>query len=569
MFSVTMTNQVERKTALVWLRILLLVVLGGVLQIQLGWDSFVTLDYVIFGCYLVWVIVGIFLPNRYFRRDWLLAVIFLTDTVFSIFLIRRLDNFNGDFFLVYFIAIFLAVFARTMVGSAGVSVLAIFLYGLLGYLRNGQFVPMDSSKLMLLPFLFVASVLAGYLAEETSKELEEKKRLRNVSNILAEKVDLATGKLVESNRNMKALLEYHKRILSSVQTGIIVVHQDGKIKTFNEYASKITGFLVETLEGQTLEAFPKSLDPMLQVIQRTMKEGRAFSLEDMEITTSRGEKIPISIQTSVMRAEDGPVLGTIVTFRDVSLLRQMETQLARSERLSALGEMAAGVAHEIKNPLNAIQGFSQRLALKIEDPNLKKYAETIVREVQRLDTTINDVLEYSRTAKPVKQPTDVHALLEETLQYVAEKMEKANIKLERQYDPNFPLVPLDYNKIKQVFLNMVLNAIHSMPQGGTLTFHTSVQQGLRDGDSANPSDWVSHIFLNQKMAVVSIQDTGCGIPPENISKLFHPFFTTKTTGTGLGLSICHKIVEAHGGTITVDSKEGLGTTFSIQFPLED
>jgi signal transduction histidine kinase len=231
--------------------------------------------------------------------------------------------------------------------------------------------------------------------------------------------------------------------------------------------------------------------------------------------------------------------------------------------------MAAGVAHEIKNPLNAIQGFSQRLALKIEDPNLKKYAETIVREVQRLDTTINDVLEYSRTAKPVKQPTDVHALLEETLQYVAEKMEKANIKLERQYDPNFPLVPLDYNKIKQVFLNMVLNAIHSMPQGGTLTFHTSVQQGLRDGDSANPSDWVSHIFLNQKMAVVSIQDTGCGIPPENISKLFHPFFTTKTTGTGLGLSICHKIVEAHGGTITVDSKEGLGTTFSIQFPLED
>jgi hypothetical protein len=188
-----MTNQVERKTALVWLRILLLVVLGGVLQIQLGWDSFVTLDYVIFGCYLVWVIVGIFLPNRYFRRDWLLAVIFLTDTVFSIFLIRRLDNFNGDFFLVYFIAIFLAVFARTMVGSAGVSVLAIFLYGLLGYLRNGQFVPMDSSKLMLLPFLFVASVLAGYLAEETSKELEEKKRLRNVSNILAEKVDLATG----------------------------------------------------------------------------------------------------------------------------------------------------------------------------------------------------------------------------------------------------------------------------------------------------------------------------------------------------------------------------------------
>jgi PAS domain S-box-containing protein len=564
-----MVNQVERKTALMWLRVLLLVVLGGVIEIQLGWDALKTGDYIIFGCFAVWVNAGIFMPKRFFRKDWALAVIFIADTVFSIFLIRLLDNFSGDFFLVYFIAIFLAVLARTMVGSAGVSVLAIFLYGILQYLRSGQFVPMDSTKLMLLPFLFVASVLAGFLAEETSKEIDEKKRLRNVSNILAEKVDLATSKLVESNRNMKALLEYHKRILSSVQTGIIVVHQDGKIRTFNEYASKITGFLAETLEGQPLESFPHSLDSMVQVIQRTMKEARAFSIEDMEITTSRGEKIPVSIQTAVMRAEDGPVLGTIVTFRDVSLLRQMETQLSRAERLSALGEMAAGVAHEIKNPLNAIQGFSQRLASKIDDPNLKKYAETIVREVQRLDTTINDVLEYSRTAKPVKQPTDLHALLEETLQYVAEKMEKSNIKLERKYDPNFPLVPMDYNKIKQVFLNMVLNAIHAMPQGGTLTFQTSVQQGLRDGDSSNPSDWVSHIFLNQKMAVVSIQDTGCGIPKENIPKLFHPFFTTKTTGTGLGLSICHKIVEAHGGTITVDSKEGLGTTFSIQFPLED
>lgn len=569
MFELSGGTHMERKTALTWLRFLLLASLFGCLYYHVGVAHLTTLNRVLYGVFSAWVLSAIFMPMPWFRRDTVLGAFFVVDTLFVLFFMRLLSDGSSDIYLIYFLTLFLGVMARTMVGSAGASVLAIGLYSFLQYTRNGEFRSFDASQLIFLPFLFIASIEAGFLSEETSKEIDEKKRLRNISNMLAEKVDLATSKLVETNRNMKALLEYHRRILSSIQTGIIVVHQDGKVRTFNDYAAQITGFLVESVEGQSLESFPQSLEPIMRVIRKTMDEGRAFSLEDMEITTSRGDKIPISIQTSVMRAEEGPVLGAIVTFRDVSLLRQMETQLARAERLSALGEMAAGVAHEIKNPLNAIQGFSQRLATKIEDPNLKRYAETIVKEVQRLDTTINDVLEYSRTSKPAKQPTNLKDLLEEVIQFTTDKFEKANIKLERQYDPDFPDVPLDFNKIKQVALNLVLNAVHAMAQGGTLTLKLSVQQGLRDGVAPDAPEGSTHLFLNQKMAVMAVQDTGCGIPKENLDKLFHPFFTTKTTGTGLGLSICHKIIEGHGGTISVDSVVGVGTTFTIKLPLDE
>jgi len=558
-----------RKAALLWLCALVLASIGAMWQFRLGWNQLQTIDYVLFVFFGTWIFSTLFMPHDWFRKDTFLGALFIVETGFVLALLRPLDEGASDIYLIYFMNLFLGAMARTMVGSAGAPILVIPLYSFIKYIKTGYFLQFDPSQLIYLPFLYISSVLVGYLAEETSKELDEKKRLRTISTVLAEKVDLATAKLTETNRNMRALLEYHKRILTSIQTGIIVVHHDGKIKTFNEYAAHITGFLVESVENQTLETFPKSLEPIRQVIQKTMDEARSYSIEQLEITSARGEKIPISIQTSVMRGDDGTVLGAIVTFRDISLLRQMETQLSRAERLSALGEMAAGVAHEIKNPLNAIQGFSQRLATKIEDPNLKKYAETIVREVQRLDTTINDVLEYSRTAKPVKQPTNLQELLDEVLQYASEKMERSNVRLEKRFPADFPPVPLDFNKMKQVFLNIILNAVHAMSQGGTLTITATVKKGLKDSSANDPGDWVSHVFLDQRMAAIYFQDTGSGISRENITKLFHPFFTTKTTGTGLGLSICHKIVAAHGGTISVDSTEGVGTTFTIELPLDE
>src|SRR5581483_4979559 len=246
----------------------------------------------------------------------------------------------------------------------------------------------------------------------------------------------------------------------------------------------------------------------------------------------------------------------------MTLLRQMETQLLRAERFSALGEMAAGVAHEIKNPLNSIMGFSKRLSAKLEDPNLKKYADIIASEVVRMDGIVNDVLEYSRPDKVHKEPGNVNRLMEETVQFLNDKLEAAGITVTYSLDPNLPQVPLDIPKIRQVALNLVLNATQASPSGGTITLRTRLIEGLVPEAVGGKDEGAlfQQLFLQQKMVAVSVEDTGCGIPKENLNKLFHPFFTTKITGTGLGLSICHKIIASHGGNLDVDSELGKGST---------
>jgi signal transduction histidine kinase len=233
--------------------------------------------------------------------------------------------------------------------------------------------------------------------------------------------------------------------------------------------------------------------------------------------------------------------------------------------------MAAGVAHEIKNPMNAILGFSQRLADKLTDPKLKNYANIIVEEVNRLAATINDVLEYNRTQIASKVRVDMNTALDDALTLVSEKAAASQVQIVREIDPGLPPVPMDKDKIKQVFLNLMFNAISAMESGGTLTVRARQEDGMipvSHMDKAE-SSLLQQVFLQQKMASITIKDTGCGIPKENIHKLFNPFFTTKTTGTGLGLSICHSIIESHGGFMRVESQVGVGSSFIFYLPLEE
>jgi signal transduction histidine kinase len=248
----------------------------------------------------------------------------------------------------------------------------------------------------------------------------------------------------------------------------------------------------------------------------------------------------------------------------------METQLLRAERFSALGEMAAGVAHEIKNPLNAILGFSKRLSAKLEESALKKYADIIGTEVVRMDGIVNDVLEYSRPDKCHKESADVNKLLEETETFLAEKIEAAGVRLESSLASDIPTVPLDIPKVRQVVLNLMINAMQAMTgrPNRSLRVESRLLEGLAPQAHASEGDIFQSLFLKQKMVAVSFKDNGCGIPKENLSKLFHPFFTTKTTGTGLGLSICQKIIASHGGTLEVDSQPGQGSTFTFYLPVE-
>ncbi len=233
-------------------------------------------------------------------------------------------------------------------------------------------------------------------------------------------------------------------------------------------------------------------------------------------------------------------------------LKQAQETLLQKEKLAALGEMAASVAHEIKNPLVSIGGYTRRLHKKLDNGlSEKRYTEAIIKEVGRLEGILDDILYFSKATKVVLEKFDVNRIIEETLTGMEDALKSQGIEVEKSLDGNLPEIPCDYQEIKQVFINLMTNAREAMGDGGRLTVKTvPVSQEDRD------------------YIAIEIRDTGGGIPSEVLHNIFNPFFTTKGWGTGLGLAICHRIVDGHGGAIEVNNDPGRGVTFTVKFPVE-
>jgi two-component system NtrC family sensor kinase len=232
-------------------------------------------------------------------------------------------------------------------------------------------------------------------------------------------------------------------------------------------------------------------------------------------------------------------------------LQRVQDQLIRAGKMAALGELAAGVAHEINNPLTGVLTFSS-LMLKKADENhpWRKDLETIVQQTTRCRNIVKGLLDFARQRKPDKKEWDIHTLLDRTVTLVENQARFQNIKIVKEFKTGIPMLFVDGDQIQQVFMNILLNAADAMGgDGGNLSIKTNLKDGL---------------------AEVSFTDTGCGISKEHLSKLFDPFFTTKETGkgTGLGLAISYGIVQSHGGDIEVESQMGKGSTFRIKLPIE-
>jgi signal transduction histidine kinase len=234
-------------------------------------------------------------------------------------------------------------------------------------------------------------------------------------------------------------------------------------------------------------------------------------------------------------------------------LKNMEQELLRAEKLSAIGQLSAGLAHEIRNPLSSIKGAIGILAADYP-PEHKKHRilNVLDREADRLNEVLTNFLTFAKPQPMQSRPADVLNRLERVIGLIESQAQKAHIEIVRHYPSQLPLINMDEEQIGQVFLNLMLNAVQAMPEGGTLSI--SIQQAVKDGKS---------------MLQIDFSDTGTGIKPEDLPNLFNPFFTTKQEGTGLGLAICYRIIEQHGGKIGVESKPGEGTTFSLWLPMEE
>jgi signal transduction histidine kinase len=273
-------------------------------------------------------------------------------------------------------------------------------------------------------------------------------------------------------------------------------------------------------------------------------QGRTIGDEDIQVLTMFASKACLAMENASLYESLQGALDTVRTTQD---------QLMQSEKLMALGEMAARIAHEIKNPLTAIGGFARRIASPKPGrgtPPVERYARIILKEVERLERIINETLYFSREMVPAFRITNLNGEIREALSMFREELEEARISTVIDLSPDLPVISVDPDQLRQVLWNLVSNAIQAMGGSGTLTVATR---------PAVPEEGTGVVF--------QVRDTGGGIPHDVVHNIFNPFFTTKAKGTGLGLPIVHAIVEKHGGTIHLDNREGVGVTFSVFLPL--
>jgi PAS domain S-box-containing protein len=346
------------------------------------------------------------------------------------------------------------------------------------------------------------------------------------------------------DRTLAQMRSYTENVVESMASGLVTVDTDSRIVSTNRKASRLLGLDMRQVQGRPLE----NLIPSQYLnINEVVEQGKGILEKEVDCPGGQGGTVPLSVSVTPLKDSEGGNMGAVIILRDLREIRELQEKVRRSERLAALGRLASGVAHEIRNPLSSIKGFAQYFRDKFETGSEdKSYADIMIQEVERLNRVITQLLDFGR---PKELRLDLHPLsqiLEHPLQLIQGDLNKRGIKL---IESPFPVeeIKVDSDQITQALLNIFLNAMESMERGGEL--RVEVVKKLERG---GVEIWIS--------------DSGLGITQGNLSKIFDPFFSTKKKGTGLGLAITANIIEAHGGEILVESREGKGTTFKIFLP---
>ena len=387
---------------------------------------------------------------------------------------------------------------------------------------------------------------------ETTMRLEKSynlldKRMINLNLELEKK----NKELEENLKEMDSIRNQLRNILESVNIGIIVINMKGEITVFNNAAQKITGLNGKDVINKRYEENYGGIRDDKSSLLITLKENKVFVNEEKEIYTKDGLIVPVEYSTSLVINEKGEVLGAVEVFSDMTEIKNLEDEVQRARTLSDLGEMAANVAHEIRNPLGGIGGFAALLEreLDVDDPR-RNLVRKIIEGVSGLNRIAANLLYYTRPMQPRMLKQDIVFVIDEVLALMEVELEQdgKNIAIERNFPAECQEIKLDSEMFHQVLLNLLKKAVESMDDNGKM------KVGVRmESDSRN--------------LVVSVEDNGVGMSESVQKKLFNPFFTTKANGTGLGLAIMKKIIDMHKGRITVKSEEGKGSLFEIRMPV--
>jgi len=459
------------------------------------------------------------------------------DTLFVTLLIYVTGGIASVFSFLYLVVIVYASILLYKKGSFVMAVLCSIQYGAMmdleyyGILRpffTQATLSMQSYEpayvlykiVMTMVACFLVAFLSSYLAQQTLRSEEE---------------------LEAKQKDLKQLEAFNASIVHSMESGLLTLGSSDKITSFNRAAEQITGFKREEVLGQPLVAiFPG-------VVEQLTAPGKFFQKRlqryHVEFKKKNGAVGYLGFSVSSLMEPDGRAIGKLLIFQDLTALKIMEAHIKRVDKLAAVGEMAAGIAHEIKNPLASMTGSIQLLKDQISVTSVtQKLMRIALREADRLNDLTNDFLLFARPNSGKAEAVELGSAVDETLALFEQDAVRHNgVRVVRHLAPDL-WTEMDPKHIRQVLWNLLLNAAEAIDGKGTIE--------------------VSANIINDSVQL-AIKDDGCGIPEETQKTVFDPFFTTKTQGTGLGLSIVHRLVESYGGRVDVESEEGRGTTFIL------
>ncbi len=364
---------------------------------------------------------------------------------------------------------------------------------------------------------------------------------------LAERQSRSDVELIATTQTLANLRALHERIVESIRSGLITTDLEGRIFTFNTAAEEITGYKAEQVRGQHISKLVGNIETQIRESLSAAEIGELSPRFEAECITPEDLRLRLGFSISPLFTESGEVTGLIMAFQDLTEVRSMEETARRQDRLAAVGRVAAGIAHEIRNPLAAMRGAIQVLKSDMEgDSSQAQLMGIILNESDRLNKIITDFLTYARPRLAEFEDVDVRDAIAETLTLLRHSPDLQKDHLIEETLPNEPMVTsADASQLKQVFWNLSRNAIQAMPKGGALRVEVRRRKNGR--------------------IQITFTDTGVGMSSQQVERLFEPFSSTKGS-TGLGLSIVYQIIRDHGGTINVRSLVGQGTTINVELP---
>lgn len=340
----------------------------------------------------------------------------------------------------------------------------------------------------------------------------------------------------------------NESVFENIGSALIVVDATGNVTKINHKAADILEVSSNDLVGKSCQCM--SMDQRLaDMLLQTLRSGYPTVNHEIEWSSSKGRQYSLQVTTSLLQNRRGHTIGAVEVISDVTEIHDLQEKLKLNEHLASIGELSAKLGHEVGNSLGGIKLFADNLMEELSPgDHRKEYAAEILSEVERLQSKVSKLKSYSKPVSLDLRRSDVNGIVDEAIIFIKDKLQGNDISVERNLSEDLPEIMIDPDQVRSAFLNIMINAVQSMAQGGELTVSTQRHNGSVE---------------------LLVGDTGEGIPEEIRSKIFNPFFTTKKVlGTGLGLSIVYKTIHAHGGTVTFESEVGSGTTFTIALPVE-